>query len=613
VAEIVKSTIQKRDSRGVIRHGAEWLVLWSDPDSMKSVEEKRLDASVNAAQREVERCLAAAARSIARDPGLQITFPLSPSPERSELSALRGAIDSIALTRRFHSPLLHQQWAPSEPSRRRLFDLCENVRCEALGARLFTGVRENLAAHHLDRLRRSGLLNAHLASLVPLGEGLRMVLRDTLLERSEPSIDSSAFLMWDQWLRSRFSNDLGGLQSTLGDQAAYSSLSLEWIGRLIEALGSDEGLKRRFTPTGRPPEDAGEDEDSQEDLRSKELREEPNGEVMNPGSELFLEDEHELAAAATHEPPAEPLSYTAFTTAHDLVARPADLVEVAGLKDARHALEKRRSDFRRDFGRLVNRLQRRLLARRVREWEFDADEGLIDASRLDRVVVNPGFVSVYKRERESEFRDTVVSLLIDNSGSMRGKPIEIACLAVDMISAALERCGVTCEILGFTTRAWKGGESAKDWVRSGRPAEPGRLNDLLHIIYKSADEPCRRSRLNLCAMLDPDLLRENIDGEALLWASRRLLMRPESRRILIVISDGAPADQATLDHNADKNILDRHLRKVITAIEDSSAIELAAIGVKHEAGRYYRHAVQIPTIDNLGASLVEVVDSLLLQ
>ena len=234
------------------------------------------------------------------------------------------------------------------------------------------------------------------------------------------------------------------------------------------------------------------------------------------------------------------------------MARSLDLVDIATLRKERATLEKKRADFRRDFSRLVSKLQRKLLARQTRDWSFDLDEGLVDASRLDRVVVNPGFASAYKQEQELEFRDTVVSILIDNSGSMRGKPIEIACLASDMIAAALERCGVASEILGFTTRGWKGGESAKDWARAGRPENPGRLNDTLHIIYKSADEPMRRAKLAVCGMLDRSLLKENIDGEALLWASRRLLARPEARKLLIVISDGAPVDQATLEENPDK-------------------------------------------------------------
>ena len=309
---------------------------------------------------------------------------------------------------------------------------------------------------------------------------------------------------------------------------------------------------------------------------------------------------------------AAPPPYAVFTTAHDRVERGAELVDVATLRALRAELDERRAEFRRDLARLVMRLQRRLLARQMRDWSFDLEEGLIDAARLDRVVVNPGFANAYKQERESAFRDSAVSILIDNSGSMRGKPIEIACLASELIAAALERCHIACEILGFTTRGWKGGESFRDWVRAGRPANPGRLNDLLHIIYKSAEEPVHRARVNLCTMLEPSLLKENVDGEAILWAARRLAARPEQRKVLIVISDGAPVDQATLGNNADKEILDRHLRQVIGEVENpSSGIELAAIGVKHDVGRYYRNSVQIDQVENLGASLVSVIDRLL--
>ena len=263
------------------------------------------------------------------------------------------------------------------------------------------------------------------------------------------------------------------------------------------------------------------------------------------------------------DPVAKAPPYTVFTTAHDLVVPSTDLADAAVLRKERALLDNRRAEFRRDLGRLVLRLQRRLLARQMRNWSFDLDDGLVDASRLDRVVVNPGFASIYKQEEETEFRDTVVSILIDNSGSMRGKPIELACVAADLISAALERCGVSCEILGFTTRGWSGGQSARDWAAAGRPLNPGRLNDTLHIVYKAADQPVRRSRLAVCGMLNASILKENIDGEALLWASRRLLARQESRKVLIVISDGAPADQATLEENEDKSILDRNLRDVI--------------------------------------------------
>lgn len=607
MSEKVRSTIQKRDEKGVIRHGAEWLTLWSDPESLKTDAERRAEGGARRSRLEAERRLAAAARSISGDPGLEVRFHQSPPGESDSLSSLRGEIDSYALIRRFHSPEVQEQFAPADPAERRLFDLCEHVRCEAVGARIYPGVSENLVAHHLDRLEASDLMNAHLASLVPLSEGLRMVLRDTLLERSEPSVPTSAFRMWDQWIRARFSTDLAALLAAREDQSAYARISLVFVRKLLAELGSDEGKERRFRPGSR--EVPGEEEGADAVVVDR-LREEPGGEIFEPGGEIFLEGKAKafVGGAAVSE---SSLPYRAFTTGHDRVARAADLADIATLRASGAALDQRRADYRRHLARLVMRLQRKLLARQMRDWSFDLDEGLVDAARLDRVIVNPGFASAYKQERESEFRDSAVSILIDNSGSMRGKPIEIACLVSDLISAALERCHIACEILGFTTCGWKGGESFRDWVRSGRPPNPGRLNDLLHIIYKSADEPVRRSRVNLYAMLSTSLLKENVDGEAILWAARRLLARPEQRKVLIVISDGAPVDQATLENNDDKQILDRHLRQVITEVETSGSIELAAVGVKHNVSTYYRNSVQIDNAENLGDSLVSIIDKLL--
>jgi cobaltochelatase CobT len=619
LSDSVRSTIQKRDAKGAIRHGGEWLALWSDPDSMKTRAELRQEATERGAIVAVEHQLAAAARSLSGDPAMQVTFgafgelgavfesPAADASNPEALSARRGEIDAYALARRFHEPGVHRDLAPGDPSRKILFDLCEQVRCEAIGAQRFLGVADNLVARHRERLRKSDLLNAHLASLIPLAEGLRMVLRDSLVGAADPSIASSGFWMWDRWLRARFSSHLMGLRASADDQASFAALSISLIEGLIEELGSSEGRERRFQPTA-DASGAG----PQNGPDSAEMKEDEDGKVFEPGGSLFLDEGADpLARLLFQEEPPKAPPYAPYTTAHDLVVHSTKLIDNSSLRKERTALERRRAEFRRDFSRIVSRLQRKLLARQTRNWSFDRDEGLVDASRLDRVIVNPGFASAYKQEEESEFRDSVVSILIDNSGSMRGKPIEIACLVSDMISAALERCGVSCEILGFTTRGWTGGMSALDWALAGRPGNPGRLNDTLHIIYKSADEPVRRSRLAICAMMDASILKENIDGEALLWASRRLIMRRESRKVLIVISDGAPVDQATLEENADKEILDRHLREVIAQIEASSAIELAAIGVKHDAAKYYRNSAQIEKIENLGESLVRMVDVLL--
>lgn len=608
MAERIRSTIQKRDEKGVIRHGAEWLTLWSDPDSLKTDAEKKTESEARLARLAIEHRLAAAARSLSGNPALAVRFRDTPMSQASSLSSLRGEIDSYALIQRFHSPAVDTQLQPSDPGERRLFDLCEHIRCEALGAELYPGVIENLISHHIERLRNSDLLNAHLASLVPLSEGLRMVLRDALLQRPEPSIPSGAFRMWDQWIRVRFSPDLEALRLAQNDQRAYGQAALRFIRGLLNELGSDEGQKRRLTPSNRQ---SGADEEIENQVVIDHLREDRAGDIFEPGGKFFIEKPPAAALAAEDAGAPTPPAYRIFTTAHDRIARAADLADIVTVRAARLKLDQQRADFRRDLARLVMRLQRRLLARQIRDWEFDLEEGLIDAARLDRVIVNPGFASAYKLERESQFRDSAVFILIDNSGSMRGKPIEIACVVSDLISTALERCNIACEILGFATSAWKGGESFRDWVRCGRPPNPGRLNDLLHIIYKSAEEPVRRSRVNLCAMLEPSLLKENIDGEAILWAASRLLARPEQRRVLIVISDGAPVDQATLENNSDREILDRHLRQTITEIENSSGVELAAIGVKHDVQRYYRNSVRIDNVESLGASLVSVIDKLL--
>lgn len=603
----VRSTIQKRDAKGVIRHGAEWLALWSDPESMKTGAEKQRESAGLRARLELEKHLSAAARSIAADPDLRIRldFALDVDFESCNIPALRGQVDSVALQRRFHDAELHEELAPGDDRARRLFDLCERVRCQACGVTLFPGVQANLVAQQTDRLERADMLNAHLALLVPLEEGLNMVLRDSLVGAQEPSIASSALWMWDRWIRDRFPGVLHALKAAQSNQAAFSGVASPFIHALLEQVGSDQGLKTRLQPSRNPADPGGTGPDDR-------LRENAEGSILRPGSDIVETHPRELIFISETEPAAA-LPYKTFTTSHDAIVSASDLFDAHRLRELRESLEQRRADLRRDLARLTARLQRRLLARQNRDWAFDLEEGLIDASRLDRVIVNPGFATAYKQERESSFPDTVVAILIDNSGSMRGKPIEISCLAADLISAALDRCAVASEILGFSTRQWKGGQSAKDWVRAGRPPDPGRVNDLLHIVYKSAGEPPRRARASLAAMLDPGLLKENIDGEALLWASRRLLMRPERRRILIVISDGAPVDQFTLEVNSDKQILDRHLREVIADIQSLGAIELIAIGVKHDTRQYYPSSVRINEVENLGPGLIGLVDEILLS
>ncbi len=617
--EDIRSTILKRDARGEVRNGAEWLALWSDPTSMQSRSERRDSAAQERHRMELAAQLAAAARSLSDRPDVDVQVGDAGDADMGlraglaeltddRMPALRGRIDSASLFLRFHDPAIHAEAAPERPGERRLFDLLELLRCEALGAARFPGIAENLVAAHRARLERSDLLGAHLASLVPLEEALRMVVGDTLVGRADPSVPTSGFWMWDRWMRERLEPALDTLKERTTDQARYAIAANGFIVALYRALeGRGEGPVRREISNRAS---AGPEEGDGEGIETEGKEDEG----FEPGPEALAGEDAEplwplleVPAVAARQP------YRAYTTQYDQVARAEDLVPQEVMRRAQETLEKKRGAAKRMLARLVAQLQRRLMTKQTRSWTFDLEEGLVDASRLDRVIVNPGFADAYKQEEESLFRDTCVTLLIDNSGSMRGKTIELAAVAADLVCAALENCSVATEVLGFTTRGWKGGQSGETWKRAGRPENPGRLNDLLHIVYKAADEPYRRARLNLCGMLSADLLKENIDGEALAWAARRLLLRPEQRRILIVVSDGAPVDQATIEANADKDILDRHLRQVVDEIERGGQIELAAIGVRHDVDRYYRSARRINTVEDLGPALVGALDALLMR
>lgn len=607
------------DDRDRTKNWAEWLAEWSDPNSLKSREERRADEAQARRKLVLGQQLAAAVRSLSGHPDIDVRVGARDGDEEAlsvaveelsqeNLPVLRGRLDSGALFYRLHDPGVHAATTPDDYQERRLFELLEVVRCEAVGARQFPGVEGNLVASHLDRLRRADLLAAHLASLIPVSEALHMVVRDTLLGRTDPSIAGSGFWMWDRWLRARLGGELQRLAESQDDQMLYAAAAKATIKALFRALETNSDATVRRPLAKRPDSGEAGDEDG---IGSSSEHDAELG-AFEPGSEIFPEGTPEKLAPLLHDRrDARIKPYAAFTTVHDKIVDAEALDIGENLLSARQELERKRAEYRRDLSRLVAQLQRRLMALQTRSWTFDLEEGLIDASRLDRVIVNPGFADAYKQEEESLFVDTAVTLLIDNSGSMRGKPIEIACIVADLIAAALERTGIACEILGFTTAKWKGGDSARDWERAGRPADPGRLNDLLHIVYKAADAPLRASRNNLAAMLSGGLLKENIDGEALAWAARRLSVRPERRRILIVISDGAPVDQATLEANSDPRILDRHLRQTIAEIERSDAIELAAIGIKHDVEAYYRKAVRIEKVEELGARLVALLDALL--
>jgi cobaltochelatase CobT len=587
--------------------------------------------------------LAGASRAIARDAEMEVGFTAetptasgksvrAPLPGRTlperEVAEARGFADAAALKLRYHNNALHNRNAPLDEAARAVFNAAEQARCEALGARAMAGVRSNLSRLTEMRLRTDPLTRARSRAEVPLSSAVSLMIRERLTGEAPPPAAREGLKLVSDWIEEKAGADLDALGLALDDQAAFAALAT----KLLKDL---ELVEEDAQPEPDPEEgDEGEGEDEQEGGdEGEDDNDEPGGgegEAEIRGQEQDAgdsEDEGEFAPEdmTEGEPghgedgeegmmparPNRPLSdlppsfdYKVFTTRFDEVVEATQLCDEEELGRLRSYLDQQLTHLQGAVTKLANRLQRRLMAQQSRSWEFDQEEGMLDAARLARVVINPAHSLSYKIERDTDFRDTVVSLLIDNSGSMRGRPISIAAISADILARTLERCGVKVEVLGFTTRAWKGGQSREKWLGEGRPPLPGRLNDLRHIVYKKADEPWRRARKNLGLMMREGLLKENIDGEALLWAHNRLIARPEERRILMVISDGAPVDDSTLSVNSG-TYLERHLRQVIGWIESRSPVELVAIGIGHDVTRYYERAVTIMDAEQLGGTMIE--------
>src|SRR3954470_14517592 len=591
------------------------------------------------------RALAGASRAIAHDPEIEVVFasdvaPASgktarvPSPgpalEAKLVAEARGAADSAALRLRYHDAALHARAAPGDIDARAVFDALEMARVEALGARAMSGVKENLSQLTEARVRGDAIVRARDAEEVPLSTAVALIARERLTGEAPPSAAAAGLKLVAPWIEEKAAAELDALALTLDDQAAFAKLSRRLLEDLDLAAAEDlveeepdEGGDESESEQGGGEDSAEEGEEGQPGGGDVEMRgEEVEDEGADAGSNQEMEAGDEDAApgddlseslfAAPGRRNWElspPTDYKAFTTRFDETVESKELCDEEELSRLRAYLDQQMGGLSNVVTRLANRLQRRLLAQQARSWDFDQEEGLLDAARLARVVVSPGHSLSYKIERETEFRDTIVSLLIDNSGSMRGRPIAIAAICADILARTLERCGVASEILGFTTRAWKGGQSRESWLAAGRPAHPGRLNDLRHIVYKRADEPYRHARRNLGLMMREGLLKENIDGEALLWAHNRLIARPEERRILMVISDGAPVDDSTASANGG-SYLERHLRQVIDWIEKRSTVELIAIGIGHDVTRYCERAVTLMDADQLAGAMVDQLASL---
>ena len=597
----------------------------------------------NARTEDFKRATAGVLRAIAEIPDVQVNFQPGPSgvsgkrarlplPTRAlppaEMAKLRGASDAIALRLRHHDDAVHNARMPNRREARDVYDALEQARVETVGARHMAGVAANLHAKLAEECETEGYDRMTRKEQLPVTAALSLLARERMSGQPVPESARRVVDLWRDSVGENVSDALTELGRTQDDQRAFTRAARKLLAAMelaeaeadAEPDDQDQEGEEGGEQSGEqdnPEQGEGQSESDQESALGAQP-EEMEGDAADDSGE---ESEEEAAIAEGDDRPGGPqprrerpnpddgTAYRAFTRQYDEEVSAEDLCDPDELTRLRQQLDQQLQHLQGVISKLANRLQRRLLAQQTRAWEFDLDEGMLDAGRLSRVVVNPLLALSYKRELEMEFRDTVVTLLIDNSGSMRGRPITVAAMCGDILARTLERCAVKTEVLGFTTRAWKGGQSREKWVQDGKPRNPGRLNDLRHIVYKAADAPWRRARKNLGLMLREGLLKENIDGEALLFAYRRLLARPEHRRILMVISDGAPVDDSTLSVNPG-NYLEKHLRDVIREIEGRELVELIAIGIGHDVTRYYRRAVTIVDAEELGGTMMKKLTEL---
>ncbi len=546
-------------------------------------------------------------------------------PSRGEIAVIRGWADSLALTAACHDEKLHRRLAPAAGSAREVFESIERARIEAIGANRMDGMAENLAAKCEDQFAHGRFANVTDRDEAPLEEALALLVRERLTGRAPPATAKALVDLWRPLVEQRAGKVLKRMDALADDQESFGRLARDLLKALELAEDFAEGEAADSAEDENEPPDGGQQDtesdeeggEGGEDKREETLGDGEAGEAVDQSDtpdQTEIDDDLEAPDdAETTEPwrpnvsvldDPEPFGYKVFTRAYDEEVNAEDISSPDELERLRTFLDKELKVLASVVARLANRLQRRLLAQQNRAWDFDLEEGALDAGRLTRIIIDPMHPLSFKRERDTEFRDTVVTLLLDNSGSMRGRPIMVAACCADILARTLERCGVKVEILGFTTRAWKGGQAREAWLQAGKPASPGRLNDLRHIIYKTADAPWRRAKRSLALMMREGLLKENIDGEALSWAHKRLMARPEQRRILMMISDGAPVDDATLSVNSG-SYLEHHLRAVIEEIETRSPVELIAIGIGHDVTRYYARAVTITDPSELAGAMTD--------
>jgi cobaltochelatase CobT len=586
-----------------------------------------------------KRALALAVRAIAGDSNVQVGYGATkpdiegktinlPEPSRlpsqREIAVIRGWSDSLALTAAAHDAKVHRRLAPGAGPARSVFEAVERARVESLGANRMPGMASNLTAKTEDHYGAARFAGIKERGDAPLEDALALIVRERLTGLRPPDSVKPMVEAWQSWIEERAGRTLNRMERLADDQESFGRLlrdvlrQLDLGEELNEGEAQEEDGEDSESPDGGDRTEETEDGGEGDAERTDERFAEGEGGELEDASDAASTDQFDADAQGDEEFESrepwrpnfsvldnpEAFGYRIFSRAHDEEIAAEELSTPDELERLRSFLDKELRSLAGAVARLANRLQRRLLAQQNRAWDFDLEEGTLDAARLPRVIIDPMHPLSFKRERDTEFRDTVVTLLLDNSGSMRGRPIMVAACCADILARTLERCGVKVEILGFTTRAWKGGQAREAWLTAGKPAAPGRLNDLRHIIYKTADAPWRRAKRNLALMMREGLLKENIDGEALAWAHNRLLGRPEQRRILMMISDGAPVDDSTLSVNSG-SYLEQHLRQVIAEIETRSPIELIAIGIGHDVTRYYRRAVTITDPSELAGAMTD--------
>jgi len=590
----------------------------------------------------LKRVLGPAVRAIAGDSDVEVDFgpgkgdisgksvclPEPPrTPTAKDIALARGWADSLALQIGCHDAKIHRRVAPPPGPARAIFEAAERARVEGLGATRMPGMAANLTARLEDHYSHGRFKAVSDRAEAPLEDALALLIREQLTGLPPPPSTKGLVDLWRPVIEARGGKFLKRLEALSENQEQFGRQIRDLLKTLEMADPSDqeqpdqdedegdEGANEGGTDESEETSDEGsdgQDKESEEELSEGDLSE--TEEMIDAGQteqqEMDEENVDDEEAPAPWRPNStvldnpEAFGYKVFTRAHDEEVGAAELSTPEELERLRAFLDKELKTLSAAVAKLANKLQRRLLAQQNRGWDFDLEEGQLDAARLTRIITDPTGALSFKRERDTDFRDTVVTLLLDNSGSMRGRPIMVAACCADILARTLERCGVKVEILGFTTKAWKGGQSREEWLAAGKPSAPGRLNDLRHIIYKTADAPWRRSKNALALMMREGLLKENIDGEALAWAHARLVGRPEQRRILMMISDGAPVDDSTLSVNSG-SYLEQHLRQVINEIETRSPVELIAIGIGHDVTRYYRRAVTITDASELAGAMTE--------